>query len=1265
MVTSSLKRGLLIATVSLSALVAAHGTAQAANTFKPASNWAVNRIDTAGAAPYCTLARRFDNNAVVTFARNTKGEGTIAIDFQRQAFNPQQTYTVQLNPGNNDGRSFEVRPATQSAIILKTGEDGDFYSALSRSNNLEVSIAGVTYNFALNNFSAGSGQIEGCLGNAASASRTAGRAAAPVTREAVVPPVPVSAAPDPKLMAELNSLKSQNATLSRELDDQRKAFATRVAQPDPAEEAKNREAMERMAKLERENSDLIAQLSAAQSKTVATSRDDATVRAALAEQQELKDTLESERQQRAALERVLADTSRKGETAKASSGNARTAAQSAKANAELAGRIRDLETRNRDLEQKLAAKAAEPAAAMSPLAVAAAAPATSGQSLEELQAEQARRMAAERELSATRVTLSDSQDRLAQLEKERQGLLKTLEDERADFASKMKTTAAAPTTDPRAAEVAGRLAAVEARNTELMGELETARVRVKNAENAASRMANSGSAPAPVADGAVIARAEAQTAELREMLDSERARREKLEGMMASAAQAPAAPASAPQNQARTAEMDRQIISLQQKNAGLEQELQAARNLAARAPVAVPQYQAPAPRDDAALMQAQREAAEKSEALIAAEAEKQALRSQLNRIASAAPVAAPSVATKVETRNVTDPALVAERDQLRRQIDVLKKDNEMLAARRETASDARRETASATPALVPAPVPPQPVPPAANIVVNSEGEASSQLQAVVAERDEYRDLLQRERMREKPGKGQGGAVGGEDVRKLEAEKADLIRKLEYERARLASISAGLEPAPSASEQAIRELGEAREALKASQAERDALRSALNKQQAESPDAVVAARQGDDPRISTLLRDNAQLKQQLAAAQEDVIAARGIAKQVAPVVADAAPTAKGAPAARDVATLTPIPPRTAGSDEAKTFMRDAQVLANENRRLEGELAQARNGNGEFNAMQAEIAALQAQNKILTQEVNQRGAATMQVAKADDQVARTQARYNAAEQENIRLARDLATARNMAARPQPAPAPEPAPESALVADTRLQQRFEAAEQENIRLARTLAAERTAKQGAIAQASLATGAAPAAPSVATGVVPASVSASAPVAQASRAVVQPVAVAQNHAAENYDGRDIAAYLTRAGVQTVEGVQKVRNASNADRAAFRWDTGTVFGSAEQSAAGDTARFESAVSAYLTRTRNRCTGAFDQTFDGVKNLAGKPFAVADLACVLDDGTGAGAAVVFFEENGVMNVVAHEGDLDHFTDAMNTRDQFAGFIKTQM
>jgi hypothetical protein len=363
-------------------------------------------------------------------------------------------------------------------------------------------------------------------------------------------------------------------------------------------------------------------------------------------------------------------------------------------------------------------------------------------------------------------------------------------------------------------------------------------------------------------------------------------------------------------------------------------------------------------------------------------------------------------------------------------------------------------------------------------------------------------------------------------------------------------------------------------------------------------------------LDRVMAEKTKLEKQLAATQNDVIEARQLAR---------ASAAKGAMPAKD--------------DNS-----DVAALLAENKRLQAELAQSMNKDSDTQALETEITALRAQNKTLNEEINKRLAAapdratidnaqakaayTEQEAKSEAKaqvahdLARAQTRANEADAENVRLARELAQARQALQQ-------KPAVQTAMVTPQPGPARMQP-------IVQPMQSMQTAPQQT------------------------------PSAMYTQASLEP---APSMPVQGPDGRDIAGYLQRAGIPMVSGFEKINKVSTASFAAFRWDTGVVFGTAEQERVNNAQAFKAAIAAYMDKTRNRCSGTFDQSMaDG---NAGANFATADVACIMPDGTGAGAAVVFYYKDGLFNAVAHEGNLDTFDQAMATRDKLAGIIKGQL
>lgn len=245
----------------------------AGSVLTPDSGWAVSKItaaDTGGAA-YCALARRFDSGVILTMARNINDEASIAIDFQKETLNKTQTYNLKLRPGPGQERSFDVRPVSGRAVVVRLGQDYAFYDAINRSSRLDVSMAGQTYSFSITDFPQGQNRLNGCLATLVEPAAGGGgesMAAVPVPAP-VSESVPLSApssSPVPLAAvdrsAEVQALREENDRLSAALSRERRTYEDKLMQQS-AGSSKASELAEKISLLERENEDLRGKLSVA------------------------------------------------------------------------------------------------------------------------------------------------------------------------------------------------------------------------------------------------------------------------------------------------------------------------------------------------------------------------------------------------------------------------------------------------------------------------------------------------------------------------------------------------------------------------------------------------------------------------------------------------------------------------------------------------------------------------------------------------------------------------------------------------------------------------------------------------------------------------------------------------------------------------------------------------------------------------------------------------------------------------------------------
>ncbi len=257
---------------------------------QPSSGWAISRIAANGTgAPYCAMARKFSKDMILTFARNTQNEISVAIDFQRDALITGQSYFTVLKPGYSQDRAFNVRPVSSKAFVIRMGADSDFFQALSRSERLNIDLDGEQYSFVMPGMAGGLRDVDDCLAvvgqpaaddgvqKAQGSSTPAalppvsqerqalipmdGMPVAPLQRQAVQQqsaPIPQAVAQESLSDETLQVLRDENTRLKTELDRQRDAI---VASNEPNSEQEK--LASRVKDLEAQNNALRQEASAA------------------------------------------------------------------------------------------------------------------------------------------------------------------------------------------------------------------------------------------------------------------------------------------------------------------------------------------------------------------------------------------------------------------------------------------------------------------------------------------------------------------------------------------------------------------------------------------------------------------------------------------------------------------------------------------------------------------------------------------------------------------------------------------------------------------------------------------------------------------------------------------------------------------------------------------------------------------------------------------------------------------------------------------
>ena len=135
---------------------------------------------------------------------------------------------------------------------------------------------------------------------------------------------------------------------------------------------------------------------------------------------------------------------------------------------------------------------------------------------------------------------------------------------------------------------------------------------------------------------------------------------------------------------------------------------------------------------------------------------------------------------------------------------------------------------------------------------------------------------------------------------------------------------------------------------------------------------------------------------------------------------------------------------------------------------------------------------------------------------------------------------------------------------------------------------------------------------------------------------------------------------IAEARVFTADKIQKVAKTSGDVTAAYQWNGGSVYGSAEEKPLSSPVEFDRLVQDYIERTEMRCPGDFAVVPDNSVDRGDLRADSYEVACV-GDTVSAGASLLFYNQGGTFTVVAHEAPTSDLGAAMNFRNKLMRFV----
>lgn len=485
----------LLASTSITPAQAAVHTAE--------TNWAINKVVSASSGSYCTMAQRYDDDTVVTVARNQSGEYSLAFDFIKPYFPGAKPTTVSVQPGGATSQSFEVIPQSDKIVVIGIGSNDSFINAMKGATKLDFQVSGQTHTFNTQKFASAAEELKTC---AASMQAPASSPLAPQQVAQAAPPVqktaPVSlqaAAVEPAASASVsqaNDLPVPTGTIVAAMVSQPAASSAPVpaAIPAPAQAGKT------TAALEAENALLKQALAQARQDLERAQTTSNASAASTAELNKAKADLAAAAASNQSLQAQLATVNQSVTQLQAQTAQASTVAeQMAALQKQNADMKTQLEASNRNLAQ-LQTQSAQTPALTSQIAT--------------LQKQNADMKA---QLDTSNSTVAQLQTKSAQAEgaaSQMAALQKQASDMKSQLDAANQTVAQLQTKAVQTASSADQLAVLQKQNTDMKAQLDAA---TQNVAQLQSRLA---AAPIAVDNSKEISQLQNQVAGLKQQLSS-------------------------------------------------------------------------------------------------------------------------------------------------------------------------------------------------------------------------------------------------------------------------------------------------------------------------------------------------------------------------------------------------------------------------------------------------------------------------------------------------------------------------------------------------------------------------------------------------------------------------------------------------------------------------------------------------------------------------------------------------------------------------
>lgn len=131
----------------------------------PESDWHLSKVDNSeksNSLGYCSAFRKYTNNLMLTMAKNTEGNVSVAMDFRRDVLESDKDYLTVMSSGSITNKQ-TLKPASKRAFVIRGDKNIEIINHARTSEKLDISVGDNTYRFNVNKISGIIERIDNCI----------------------------------------------------------------------------------------------------------------------------------------------------------------------------------------------------------------------------------------------------------------------------------------------------------------------------------------------------------------------------------------------------------------------------------------------------------------------------------------------------------------------------------------------------------------------------------------------------------------------------------------------------------------------------------------------------------------------------------------------------------------------------------------------------------------------------------------------------------------------------------------------------------------------------------------------------------------------------------------------------------------------------------------------------------------------------------------------------------------------------------------------